>query len=76
MDPSTCFETITKLSAKIQEGHSSSDLTEELLEHIDALKGWLSKGGFLPTAWKQSRSKLFEHLYSLATSSSKKGGLQ
>lgn len=28
---------------------------QELVEAVDALDGWLSKGGFLPQAWSQNR---------------------
>lgn len=39
-------EAWTEAVAALGEGH-----LDNLLEHVEALDGWLSKGGFLPTDW-------------------------
>lgn len=36
--------------------HSFEDM-EDLAEDINNLDSWISKGGFLPKAWKSSRSE-------------------
>lgn len=33
-----------------------AEMTEELYEAFDAIDGWMSKGGFLPTEWQGARA--------------------
>ena len=33
------------------DAETANDAAERVVEHVEALDGWLSKGGFLPTAW-------------------------
>jgi hypothetical protein len=61
MDPNTALEEIRRLVdawQKILAQHDRSvrvtipvEVAVELVETIDGLDGWLSKGGFLPAAW-------------------------
>jgi hypothetical protein len=55
MDPDACLEEIRKL---LKTWHEMSDADEPFGDHLDmlcerveALDDWLSKGGFMPTAW-------------------------
>jgi hypothetical protein len=37
--------------------HRSSDWGDEMAECIESLDEWISRGGFLPTAWSQQREE-------------------
>lgn len=57
MDPN---ETLHEIREKVAEalaesGNKRADLVDELAELVDALDGWLTKGGFLPHAWTEGR---------------------
>ncbi len=58
MDPDKCLEEIRKCAAVVNEqaeaGLSDFDACFHLAEHVAALDEWISKGGFLPAAWKKS----------------------
>lgn len=55
MDPNATLAEIRKrltvLDGCMRKGERSM-LAGELAELVEALDGWLSRGGFLPTAWK------------------------
>lgn len=57
MDPNETLRRLRRLQEKFQTGgrmENSRDLADEMAELFEALDGWLSKGGFLPDAWKQA----------------------
>lgn len=58
MDPNAALEEIRLLQVQILErlnkgqyGGCLPDLAAELVDKIEGLDGWLTKGGFLPDAW-------------------------
>jgi len=56
VDPNQALENIRSASRKAD--YALHDLSRELAykemaEHFEALDEWLSKGGFLPDAWRQ-----------------------
>lgn len=54
MDPNETLRRIRDLAEKINAKpavHYLAAYAEELAEHVEALDGWLSKGGFLPRGW-------------------------
>lgn len=57
MDPNANLEEIRRLVAEFNSTtKTESDPLrnhERLVDLIEALDGWLSKGGFLPDAWKR-----------------------
>lgn len=57
MDPDECLAEIRTRLQQIQiyEGKGRRPpgfLHEEITERVDALDQWLTKGGFLPAAWR------------------------
>lgn len=56
MDPDTTLIELRTLTGLILAGgqEAASTFGAELAEHFDALDGWLTKGGFFPTAWAKS----------------------
>ena len=50
MDPNACLKAIRELIAEVSTG-SEID-AERLAELVDALDTWISRGGFLPAAWR------------------------
>jgi hypothetical protein len=65
MDPNANLQEQRRLSAEIntlieqkdgepsrREAERLIDLAGELADHAQALDEWISKGGFLPTAWR------------------------
>jgi primosomal protein N'' len=56
MDPDNCLEEIRKLLSELK-GCSELELamyiSEELIEKIEALDTWISRGGYLPKAWQK-----------------------
>jgi len=64
MDPDAALETIrtATLASRQSEwipgedvGHDS--LIEDAMDAMEALDTWLTKGGFLPSAWTPSKSR-------------------
>lgn len=59
MDPNAALKRITELSEDIIQGDNTLDYeslrqrAEELAETVIGLDEWISKGGFLPTAWRK-----------------------
>lgn len=56
MDPTAALQEIRellKMDTRIAE-HDGPSL-DRLLELIDGLDGWMSKGGFLPEQWRKGR---------------------
>ena len=57
MDPETVLATLRDLSRRATSGEPWNDSTEagdlavELAEAVQALDGWLTKGGFPPRDW-------------------------
>jgi hypothetical protein len=56
MDPDAALAQIRELVAKQQTDNELSDGdTAELVELVDSLDEWLTKGSFLPTEWNALR---------------------
>jgi hypothetical protein len=58
MDPNEALRRIRAAIADLQSAESSSAVSvaaDELAEHTQALDEWMSRGGFLPTAWAAGR---------------------
>lgn len=60
MDPNAALERILECADMIivqtDEGASGADIhydANELAEAVQALHGWLSRGGFLPSQWER-----------------------
>ncbi len=60
MDPDAALAGLRSAMAKLREEYDSSTTYEraglelpKALDNFEALDGWLSRGGFLPRAWKQ-----------------------
>ncbi len=56
MDPNENLAEQRRLSAQIDKSEDQDelvDLGEQLCWLVDAMDGWLSKGGALPEAWKR-----------------------
>jgi hypothetical protein len=51
MDPNECLKKIRSLCMLAQTDGLGTDEAKDLAEHIQALDGWISKGGFLPSDW-------------------------
>ena len=54
MDPNTTLHELRELVARVQGGLGRVE-PEEFAERFDALDGWMSKGGFVPDAWRETR---------------------
>lgn len=58
MDPNAALES---MRAAVREYWASTDsgpvnpAADALAEYFDALDGWISKGGFLPDAWRAGK---------------------
>ncbi len=52
MDPTATLARIREALANHAENGLSDDETMELVECVEALDDWLSRGGFLPTQWQ------------------------
>jgi len=60
MDPDVALHNVRTALEKVQndlDTHSLIDYDNviELIEHLAALDGWLSKGGFLPSQWQTEK---------------------
>lgn len=69
MDPEQAYKELVSLVEEIneiedevgEEGYSDEqsgrlqEIAVEQAQYFEALDGWLSKGGFLPAAWKKGR---------------------
>ena len=55
MDPNACLARIREIIEKGSHPLDHQD-AEDLAENIDALDGWLSRGGFLPVEWTNNRN--------------------
>ncbi|MEY9963377.1 sensor domain CHASE-containing protein [Streptacidiphilus sp. MAP12-16] len=60
MDPNTILRALRQLTTRIDEidNHPDrdwADLAREALEGIEALDGWLARGGALPDPWAAAR---------------------
>lgn len=57
MDPEETLRRLREMTAAhfagaYRDEEAAANLNE-MAEHFDALDGWLSKGGFLPLAWRR-----------------------
>lgn len=55
MDPNANLAEQRRIVARVTRGKASDGDLDRLAELVEALDGWLSKGGFLPTAWEQGQ---------------------
>lgn len=56
MDPNVALAEIRHLILEIQNADQEDARLEagaELIDYFEALDGWLSRGGFLPTDWSR-----------------------
>jgi len=53
VDPDETLEELRRLSIEAAHGNDVSRNERELRWLFDDLDSWLSRGGFLPTAWKE-----------------------
>lgn len=57
MDPNANLEELRGLYRTILDnGQDTFDDATRLAELVEALDGWLSKGGFLPSEWAKGRA--------------------
>jgi len=54
MDPDKALKTIRHITAKIRLRSARMNDVDRLEEAVTALDEWISKGGFLPEAWRKS----------------------
>ena len=52
MDPDVCLAEIRELTKK---SDLSDDQIEDLVTRVRALDEWISRGGFLPKAWRKNK---------------------
>lgn len=57
MDPNITLHELRELCGEAMESgaYQRPGLARELAEKFDALDGWMSKGGFAPDAWRETR---------------------
>lgn len=59
MDPDACLAAIRETTADMHYSLDHGTIDEasatQLVEHFEALDGWLSKGGFPPEPWRNPR---------------------
>lgn len=63
MDPNAALAEIRKQLKALLTIQPDVDVTEaamSLAEHVQGLDEWLTKGGFLPSAWDRSRTVIWE----------------
>lgn len=57
MDPNANLAELRALvKANADAEHVSDHDTARMIELVDAIDGWMSKGGFLPAAWERGRA--------------------
>jgi hypothetical protein len=55
MDPNETLRKIRELlAAHRRQGYLGESDTADLVEHVEAMNGWLGKGGALPQAWQRA----------------------
>jgi hypothetical protein len=57
MDPNAALEELRDVTRNVlaRRGHEDVEMNSQLIsmvEHFDALDGWLSRAGFPPAAWR------------------------
>lgn len=69
MDPDANLARVRELTRRLSDPQLPAErerATDELVEHVEALDEWLSKGGFLPQAWAENcdfhRQMIDQHL--------------
>lgn len=55
MDPNETLRKVRLLVSKGLQDELTSDEELELIEYVDSLDSWMSKGGSMPDAWKENR---------------------
>jgi hypothetical protein len=56
MDPNETLKTILRLVKQWRfNGEWDENETNALIEHVEYLDEWLSKGGFIPASWNKNR---------------------
>jgi len=59
MDPDEALRRLREAAARVREeiskgfGGDPMDDVSTMLDHFEALDGWLSNGGFAPKAWRK-----------------------
>ncbi len=59
MDPNEALRRLREAAAKVREemdkcfGGDPMDDVSDMLQHFEALDGWITNGGFLPAAWRR-----------------------
>jgi hypothetical protein len=55
MDPNACLREMLEITADFDKLEDDEALiaANRLVDLVDGLDGWLSKGGFLPTRWER-----------------------
>lgn len=58
MDPDTTLEVMRQATHYLTDGQpltmaAYTDVVETLIEAVEAMDHWLSRGGFLPTDWQR-----------------------
>lgn len=59
MDPNACLERMLEIAREMvnDDNHTSAD---QLAEAVLNLNEWITKGGFLPLAWRHQNDALIE----------------
>lgn len=55
MDPNTTLDEMRELARRLSTGVGSPEDSARLATLVDALDGWIVRGGFLPTAWQAGK---------------------
>lgn len=60
MDPDACLNAIRRVVARIVNDGAvcATADTERLAELVDALDEWITRGGFLPSAWNPDHRRM------------------
>ena len=59
MDPNAALDNLREAVARYNEAYDNGDpegcryAAHDLAEAADALDGWITRGGFLPTGWQR-----------------------
>jgi hypothetical protein len=57
MDPNETLKRIRQIAGRFEKGQARNQDGPELADLIDALDGWISRGGFLPRDWARAADK-------------------